>query len=62
MQFSHFTQRRTDLIAFDLSHISNNIGTEVSGILGFSLLNMLDMKIDYRDGLVSFTYDPNRFH
>ena len=55
-------QRRTDLIAFDLSHISNNIGTEVSGILGFSLLNMLDMKIDYRDGLVSFTYDPNRFH
>ena len=62
LQFSHFMQRRTDLIAFDLSHISNNIGTEVSGILGFSLLNMLDMKIDYRDGLVSFTYDPNRFH
>jgi tetratricopeptide (TPR) repeat protein len=62
LQFSHFTQRRTDLIAFDLSHISNNVGTEVSGILGFSLLNMLDIKIDYRDGLVSFTYDPNRFH
>jgi hypothetical protein len=23
---------------------------------------MLDLKIDYRDGLVNFTYDAKRFH
>jgi len=28
--------------------------------LGFAMLRLLDIKIDYRDGLVEFTYDPNR--
>lgn len=31
---------------------------EVSGILGFETLYMLQIKIDYRDGLVDFVYDP----
>ena len=34
-------------------------GTEVSGILGFAMLRMLQVKIDYRDGLVDFDYKPN---
>jgi len=62
IQFSHFRQNRNDLIAFDMSHISNSIGTEVSGSLGFAMLWLLDIKIDYRDGVVNFTYDSNRFH
>lgn len=45
-----------------LSDISNDMGTDVSGILGFSLLWLLNLKIDYRDGLIGFAYDPNRFH
>src|SRR5208283_302566 len=32
----------------------------VSGILGFELLRMLQVKIDYRDGLVDFAYDASR--
>jgi tetratricopeptide (TPR) repeat protein len=62
IRFSRFEQDRSDLIAFDLSNISNNVDTEVSGTLGFAMLRMLDIKIDYRDGVVNFTYDKNRFH
>jgi tetratricopeptide (TPR) repeat protein/predicted aspartyl protease len=62
IEFSHLKQDRNDLITFDLTHLSDSLGTEVSGILGFAMLRMLDIKIDYRDGLVDFTYDKNRFH
>jgi hypothetical protein len=36
------------------------MGTEVSGFLGFGMLRVLDLKLDYRDGLVDFEYDPKR--
>ncbi len=63
LQFSHFSQDRQDLVAFDLTNISDADGTEVSGVLGFAMLVMLDMKVDYRDGLVDFRYDERpRFH
>jgi tetratricopeptide (TPR) repeat protein/predicted aspartyl protease len=62
LQFSHFQEKREDLVTFDLTNISNAEGTEISGVLGFAVLRLLDMKIDYRDGLVDFTYDPNRLH
>jgi predicted aspartyl protease len=61
LQFGHLRQENQDLIAFDLSHISDDIGTEISGTLGFVLLRMLDVKIDYRDGLVDFEYDSKRW-
>ncbi len=60
LRFSHFAQKNLDVVTFDLSGISKNTGTEVSGILGFQLLRMLQVKIDYRDGLVDFAYDPSR--
>ena len=60
--FSHFKREDQDLTTFDLTHLSDSVGTEVSGVLGFAMLRMLDIKIDYRDGLVDFTYDKNRFH
>jgi tetratricopeptide (TPR) repeat protein len=62
LQFAHLRGAKEDLLAFDLSNISDNVGTEVSGTLGFAMLWMLDIKIDYRDGLVDFTYDQKRSH
>ena len=49
------------MVAFDFTRISDNIGTEISGTLGFTLLRFLDIKIDYRDGLVDFEYDTKRW-
>jgi len=62
LTFGHFQQKKQGLVAFDLTNISNGLGTEVSGTLGFAMLRLLDIKIDYRDGLVDFSYDPNRLH
>ncbi len=60
IQFGRFAQHNTDMVSFDLSRISHSTGTEVSGMLGFEMLSTLEVKIDYRDGLVDFTYDPKR--
>lgn len=62
LQFSHFYQDRQDLVAFDLTNISNANGTEVSAVLGFAMRVLLDMKIDYRDGLADFRYGGEHFH
>jgi TonB family protein len=58
IQFGHLRQENQNLLALDLTNISNGIGTETSGILGFAMLGLLDIKIDYRDGLMDFSYDP----
>jgi len=60
LQFGHLRQENQEILAFDLSGVSDDLGTEVSGSLGFTMLRMLDIKIDYRDGLVDFSYDPKR--
>ena len=62
LQFSHFQHNRQGLVSFDTSQISNGAGIEVSGILGYAMLRLLELKIDYRDGLVDFQFDPNRWH
>ncbi len=61
IRFGNVRQKIFDLTSFDLSSISNGTGTEVSGFLGFTTLRFLDIKIDYRDGLVDFKYDPSRW-
>jgi len=61
LRFGHLQQHDQDLVAFDLSHVSDETGTEISGMLGFVMLRLLDIKIDYRDGLVDFSYDPTQF-
>jgi tetratricopeptide (TPR) repeat protein len=61
LAFAHFVQKKS-ILAFDLSHVSNSAGTEISGTLGFAMLYLLDINIDYRDGLVDFAFNPNRFH
>jgi predicted aspartyl protease len=60
LTFGHFRQRNIDIVAFDTKGLSDSIGVEVSGTLGFAMLRLLDLKIDYRDGLVDFSYDRNR--
>jgi hypothetical protein len=61
LRFGHLQQNNLDVTSVDLSRLSRDTGTEVSGILGFAMLRLLDLKLDYRDGLVDFAYDPNRF-
>jgi tetratricopeptide (TPR) repeat protein len=61
LQFSHLRQKNQDIVAFDTMSISDSLGMELSGILGFAMLRMLEIKIDYRDGLVDFVYDTNRW-
>jgi hypothetical protein len=58
--FSHYRQENQNIVTFDLSNISRDAGTEVSGILGFDMLRLMEIKIDYRDGLVDFLYDKKR--
>jgi len=62
LTFSHFKQPAQDIVAFDTATMTNSAGTEVSGTLGFAMLYQMQLKIDYRDNLVDFVYDPNRFH
>jgi tetratricopeptide (TPR) repeat protein len=59
LQFGRYEQQNQDIVTFDLSAICKTTGTEVSGILGFAMLRILQIKIDYRDGLVDFLYDPH---
>jgi len=61
LQIGNLKQENPDLVAFDLTPMSNDVGTEISGTLGFAMLGMLDIKIDYRDGLVDFSYDRKRW-
>jgi len=57
LQFGRLRQENQDMTAFDMSGISESDGTEVSGLFGFVMLRFLDIKIDYRDALVDFSYD-----
>jgi predicted aspartyl protease len=61
LQFGHLRQENQDMLSFDTTSISESDGTEVSGFLGFVLLRFLDIKIDYRDALVDFSYDAKRY-
>lgn len=58
--FGNIRQPNQDMVSIDVSGISKDLGIEVSGFLGFSTFRQLEMKIDYRDGLVEFTYDPSK--
>jgi tetratricopeptide (TPR) repeat protein len=60
LQFANFRTRDFDLTAIDLSRLSNSAEMEVSGIIGFDLLRSLEIKIDYRDGLIDFVYDRDK--
>ncbi len=60
LQFGNIRQENTGLLAFDTLNLSSFTGAEVSGILGYTVLGLLEVQIDYRDGLVNFLYDPKK--
>lgn len=58
LEFGRYEQENQDVVTFDLSNVCKQTGTNVGGILGFNMLRILQTKIDYRDGLVDFVFDP----
>lgn len=62
LTFSHFRQPARDMVSFDTTRMSDSSGVEISGMLGFAMLYQMEVKIDYRDGLVDFGYDSKRWH
>jgi tetratricopeptide (TPR) repeat protein len=62
LQFSGYRQRMNEMLCLDMSNMSEGAETEISGMYGFEMLQMLEIKIDYRDGLVAFKFDSKRFH
>ncbi|MGB9067229.1 MAG: aspartyl protease family protein [Candidatus Acidiferrales bacterium] len=57
LAFANLRQENQDMISVDMKNMSDGAGTEISGTLGFTVLRMLDIKIDYRDALVWFGYN-----
>src|SRR5207237_274622 len=51
LRFGHLQVPNMEIVTFDLSSLSRHIGTEVSGLLGYGMLRILEVKLDYRDGL-----------
>jgi tetratricopeptide (TPR) repeat protein len=60
LTFSHLKEENQGMVSVDMKNMSDSAGTEISGTLGFILLRLLDIKIDYRDALVHFDYDWKR--
>jgi predicted aspartyl protease len=58
--FGHISRATERVISFDTSKVSKESGMEISGFLGRETLYLLTIRIDYRDGLVWFDYDPHR--
>jgi tetratricopeptide (TPR) repeat protein len=58
LQFGQVREYIANESAFDLVPLSNLIGTEISGILGCTTFLSLDVRIDYRDGLVELAEKP----
>jgi hypothetical protein len=60
LQFANIRQPNQYMATIDMAGISKNLGIEVSGFIGFPIFRQVEMKIDYRDGLVRFIYDPDK--
>lgn len=59
LQFGKMRRQDQRVITVDLHSVSKNLGTEISGQIGFNTLENLKVVIDYRDGLVDFV-EKNR--
>ncbi len=52
LRFSPANQTVDTLVAFDRPSLSKELGTEVSGFIGYDLLQNMKVAINYRDGVV----------
>ena len=60
VRFGHLQQKHERMTVFDLGGVSQDVGTEISGMLGEDTLGVLVIHIDYRDGLMKFEYSADR--
>ena len=60
LRFGNLQQPNLEIVTFDLSTLCRHTGPELSGFLGFAMLRQLELKLDYRDGLVDLEYDTKR--
>jgi tetratricopeptide (TPR) repeat protein len=56
IDFGHLRQEVPDMVSFDMSRASRQVGTEISGTLGMAMLHLLTVRLDYRDALADFRY------
>lgn len=57
VQFGNLKARLDDATLLDTSRFSKADHLEIGGFVGFTALRFTTMQIDYRDGLVHFSYD-----
>jgi len=53
-KFGGFSVRCLDTLSVNLKRQGDDVGMEVSGFLGFPLLKLFSITLDYRNGLVRF--------
>ena len=56
LQFSRFRQSNLGLTSFNLNNGNEHQEVRMDGILGFSVLTLFRLTLDYRNGLVNFEY------
>jgi predicted aspartyl protease len=59
-RFANISQKVQEVVAFSTSTVSKNLNMEVAGFIGITALGQMTISIDYRDGLMKFSYDANR--
>lgn len=62
IDFGRLRQEVPEMISFDMSRVSRQIGTEISGTLGIEMLHLLTIRLDYRDNLADFRYTAKPPH
>ncbi len=60
LEFAGLRQVTNGMRGVDGNNFSKGAGVEISGYLGAPTLHQLTLKIDYRDNLTFFDYDPKR--
>jgi hypothetical protein len=61
-RFTHNEIGELSDISFDIAPASHATGTEISGLMGFDLLQRYFLDINYRDGLARILFDQNRLY
>ncbi len=60
LQFARFRQRNLGLTSFNLNNSPEHQPVRMDGILGFPVLVMFRLSLDYRNGLINFDYVLDR--
>jgi len=56
--FAGFRQENPDLVAFDMSKMNDEMGVQLSGVLGMPVLGQMKLTINYREGAVRLDHRP----